>query len=426
MFFRTNEQKQSLHSSDNAVPSESGGNCREASFCLLYSLSPPSSAPATRLYLLSPIVHRVFPLTPIVICILTVLGSGADGSMLHVSPAKVALERPEATQQIVIRQDDATGRLVDITRDVKIRIDPPQLAEVDDRGLVFPRANGVGTIIIDWKDRTQSIPITVSRLDAPLPISFRNEVMPILTKTACNSGGCHGKAEGQNGFKLSIFGFDPRADHEALVMEGRGRRISVGQLAASLVFQKASARVPHGGGQKIEPGSYRDRRLLRWISEGARFDAVDDASTRITGIEIEPQQQILLGGESHQIRVNTIDVQGNRCCVTNETEYESNAAAIADVDSRGLIQAGRIPGEAAILVRHLGHVATCRITLPRPGVTFPRPGRKQFHRRAGLGQTQTAGHRTRRPFRRRHVPASRLPGYHRNTADVATGAAVHQ
>jgi len=325
-------------------------------------------------------VQRIPYLFPAFVCLPGFLGTAGavDASTLHISPAKVVLERPEATQQIVIHRQDATGRMVDITRDVALTVDPPQIAVINDRGLVGPRANGKGTIIIQFKEHRQSIPITVSRLDNPLPISFRNEVIPILTKAGCNSGGCHGKAEGQNGFKLSIFGFDPRADHESLVMEGRGRRVSAAQPIGSLLIQKASARTPHGGGRKIEPGSYRDRRMLRWIAEGAEFDADEDTSARIVGIEIEPQQQILLGGEAQQIRVYTIDEHGNRRCVTNETEYESNAPAIADVDAGGLIQASSIPGEAAILIRHLGHVATCRITLPRPGVTFPRPAESNF------------------------------------------------
>lgn len=301
-----------------------------------------------------------------------------DTSVLNIIPSEVVLNRPEAAQQLMIQSKDATGRLLDVTRDVQIRIDPPHLAVVSDRGLVSPQAEGAGAIIIQLNEHTQSIPLTISRLSNPSPISFRNEVIPILTKAGCNSGGCHGKAEGQNGFKLSIFGFDPRADHEAIAMEGRGRRISAASPSASLLLQKASARMPHGGGRKIEPGSFRDRRLLRWISEGARFDSADDASTRIVGIEIEPQEQTLFGGETQQIRVSTIDALGVRRCVTNESEFESNAPAIADVDSLGLIQASRIPGEAAILVRHLGHVATCRITLPRPGVTFPRPPAHNF------------------------------------------------
>lgn len=297
---------------------------------------------------------------------------------LKVSPSKVTLERPEATQQIVVYLQDATGRSLDITRKVSIQIDPPSIAVVDDRGLISPLSNGAGSIVIQSADERTTIPIKVSRLENPVPISFRREIIPILTKASCNSGGCHGKAEGQNGFKLSIFGYDAQADFEALVLEGRGRRISAASPASSLLFLKASARTPHGGGQRIEPGSYRDRRLLRWISEGARFDSIDDPASEIVGIEIEPQQQILLAGETQQIQVTTIDASGNRRCVTNETEFVSNAASIADVDSRGLIQASEIPGEAAILVRHLGHVATCRITLPRPGVKFARPPENNF------------------------------------------------
>ena len=297
---------------------------------------------------------------------------------LKISPPEVTLERPEATQQIVVYRTDGTGHALDITRTVSIQIDPPSIAVVDDRGLISPMANGTGSIVIQSADERTTIPIRVSHLDNPVPISFRREIIPILTKAGCNSGGCHGKAEGQNGFKLSIFGYDAQADFEALVLEGRGRRISAAAPASSLLFLKASARTPHGGGQRIEPGSYRDRRLLRWIAEGARFDAIDDPASEIVGIEIDPPQQILLGGETQQIQVSTIDASGHRRCVTNETEFISNAASIADVDSRGLIQASETPGEAAILVRHLGHVATCRITLPRPGVKFARPPEINF------------------------------------------------
>ena len=297
---------------------------------------------------------------------------------VKVSPSKVDLQRPEGTQQIVVYDTDSTGRVLDITRKVSLHIDPPNIAVVDERGLISPLENGTGTIVIQATAERTTIPITVRLLDNPVPISFRREIIPILTKAGCNSGGCHGKAEGQNGFKLSIFGYDAQADFEALVLEGRGRRISAAAPAKSLLFLKASARTPHGGGQRIEPGSYRDHRLLRWIAEGARFDAVDDPASEIVGIEIEPQQQILLGGETQQIQVSTIDASGNRRCVTNETEFVSNAASIADVDSRGLIEASEIPGEAAILVRHLGHVATCRITVPRLGVKFARPPENNF------------------------------------------------
>jgi len=313
-------------------------------------------------------------------CLLVIAVTNAvcSASELQIRPTEVTLDRPEAAQQLVVQRDAATGRSVDVTRDVTFTIVPADIATIDERGLVRPRTNGRGTIVVTFNGHSQSIPLVVEHLHDPAPISFRREIVPILTKAGCNSGGCHGKAEGQNGFKLSIFGFDTRADYESLVMEGRGRRVSVAAPAASLLYRKASARVPHGGGQKIEPGSFRDQQLLRWIREGAQFDNADDPSVEVVSIDVQPQQQILHAGETQQLNVWTIDAAGRRRCVTSETEFESNAVAIVDVDSRGLIQASDIPGEAAILVRHLGHVATCRITLPRPNVTFERPAVANF------------------------------------------------
>lgn len=228
-------------------------------------------------------------------------------------------------------------------------------------------------------------------MNDPRPVSFCNEVVPLLTKAGCNSGGCHGKAEGQNGFKLSIFGFAPRTDHQALVMEGRGRRVFPASPERSLLFLKGSARLPHGGGRKIEPGGYRDQLLLRWIAEGAKFDATHDPQTRIVGIEVEPSEQVLFAGESQQLRVTAIDAAGRRRCVTSETAFESNSPSIAEVDSLGLIQASDIPGEAAILVRYLGYVATCSVTLPRPGVKFARPAENNFIDRLVWDKLQRLG-----------------------------------
>lgn len=295
---------------------------------------------------------------------------------LVAQPTAIRLTSPEASQQMLVTLTDE--RVRDATRDVKYRVEPASLAVINQRGVMYPLAEGTGTLWIEHPTGKLSVPIEVAGFDAPEPVSFRNEVLPILTKAGCNSGGCHGKAEGQNGFKLSIFAFDVESDYQALAMEGRGRRIFPAAPERSLVYLKGSARVPHGGGQRIEPGSYRDRRLLRWITEGASFDAADNEAGQIVGIEIEPEQQILFAGEAQQLRVTAIDAAGNRVGVTTEAEYESNAPGIAEVDASGLIQASDVPGEAAILVRYLGHVSVCRITLPRPGVTFTRPAEHNF------------------------------------------------
>lgn len=310
---------------------------------------------------------------------------------LRVSPPAILLEGPEAAQQVLISQLAADGKPLDVSRSAGYQIVPPTIATVDRRGLVRPLAEGRGRLIVQHDNQRLVVPIEVRSLKHPRPVSFRYEIMPILTKAGCNAGGCHGKAAGQNGFKLSIFGFDPRADHRALVMQGRGRRVSLAIPDRSLLFLKASARLPHGGGQKIDPGSYRDRRLLRWIAEGAKFDSTGDETTRIVRIEIEPKRQTLLASQSQQLRVTAIDAGGNRHGVTPEAQYQSNANSIAGVDSTGLIRTGDIPGEAAVLVRYLGHVAVARITLPRPGVKFQRPPENNFIDRLVWDKLQRLG-----------------------------------
>ena len=306
------------------------------------------------------------------------LGSIIFAGNLQVSPERVLLTSPEASQQLLVSETLETQRTRDLSRTVRYQTDPAGIAVVSSRGLIRPLAEGRTTLTITHEGQSLTVPIEVRGHDDPAPVSFRNEIIPILTKARCNSGGCHGKAEGQNGFKLSIFGFDTVSDYQALVMESRGRRVFPASPPQSLIFLKGSARVPHGGGRQIDPGSYRDRRLLRWIAEGARYSSAGDESNRIVSIEIEPTEQVLLAGESQQLRVTAIDAAGNRYGVTTETEFESNAAPIADVDTTGLIQASDIPGEAAILVRYLGFVAICRVTLPRLRAEFARPPQQNF------------------------------------------------
>ncbi|WP_298860369.1 DUF1549 domain-containing protein [uncultured Gimesia sp.] len=297
---------------------------------------------------------------------------------LRISPPSILLDSPEASQQVLVTKASSKNLSNDLSRVVRYEVIPPGIASVDESGLLRPRSDGTGKLVVHYQGQRTSIPVEVRSLKSPRPVSFRNEIIPILTKARCNSGGCHGKAEGQNGFKLSIFGFDPISDHQSLVMESHGRRVSITNPENSILFRKGSARTPHGGGQKINPGSYRDQRLLRWIAEGAQFELEDEKSDRIVRIEIEPKDQTLLAGQTQQLRVTAINASGKQQCVTTESEYESNAGPIAEVNSSGLIQASDIPGEAAILVRYLGHVTVCRITLPQPKVQFERPPENNF------------------------------------------------
>jgi hypothetical protein len=300
----------------------------------------------------------------------------ALASELQVHPSTVVLNRPEASQQLLVTAILPDGRSRDVTRESVIEIVPRDKVIVDPTGLLRPISEGRVEAVVRHGNNSVRVPIEVRNLQSPSPVSFRYDVIPLLTKARCNSGGCHGKAEGQNGFKLSVFGFDPESDHLALMAEGRGRRISLTAPKASLLLRKASARVPHGGGLKLDEQSDGFRLLGRWIAEGATLSTTGEAA--VTRIELEPRDSILMAKESQQLQVTAILSDGSRRCVTAEAEFESNASNIAAVGDRGLIVAADIPGEAAILARYLGQVAVCRITMPRPTSPSPRPLENNF------------------------------------------------
>lgn len=315
----------------------------------------------------------------------------AAAGEFHVQPTSIVLVGPEASQQLVASVTSIDGRSSNVTRNVSYEVSSPTIATVDQRGRVRPLAEGQTEILMRYNDRQLVIPLEVKGILSPAPVSFSYNVIPILTKAGCNSGSCHGKAEGQNGFKLSIFGFDAAADFGAIVNESRGRRVWLSSPERSLLLFKATAQIPHGGGQQIEPDSYQYNCLHRWISEGAQFAPEGDQERRIVGIEVEPEQHLLLAGQSQQLRVTAVDAAGTRRCVTAISQYESNAEGIAEIDSTGLIQVGNIPGEAVILVRYLDHISFCQVTLPRPEVQFQRPPEINFIDRLVWDKLQRLG-----------------------------------
>lgn len=291
---------------------------------------------------------------------------------LNVYPKSVQLQGPESSAQILV----ADEQQLDVTDEASYRIQDPTIATVNQHGHLQALREGQTKLVIQANQSKVVVPVQVTGIENPRLISFRNEVIPILTKAGCNSGGCHGKAEGQNGFKLSVFGFDPVADHDALTKESRGRRITPATPAHSLLLLKATGTMPHGGGRQIEEDSAGYQRILRWIREGAALDSGETST--ITKIDVQPSERLLPLRGKQRLRVIATDSSGRTRDVTSEAQYESNALSIATVEEDGLIRGGEHPGEAAILVRYMNKVAICRINMPRPGVEFSRPSETNF------------------------------------------------
>jgi hypothetical protein len=176
-----------------------------------------------------------------------------------------------------------------------------------------------------------------SWIEAAPGARFRDGVVPILTKRGCNSGSCHGKTGGQNGFKLSLLGFEPEQDYEAIALESSGRRLVLGSPAQSLLLLKATAMAAHGGGQLIEADSDDYRVIESWIASGAPKPTKHDPF--VARVSVEPKNAVLKPGRDLQLRVTALFSDGEVRDVTHRAIYESNAPETGAIDEAGVVKA---------------------------------------------------------------------------------------
>ena len=271
-------------------------------------------------------------------------------------PNLIFTDSYSGAQLLVSRKGaDATGAAAYSSSDTKI-------VRVDARGYVTPAGNGKATIRIANGDFKCEVPVIVRGFGNGRAIDFQTEVVPLLSKLGCNSGGCHGKQSGQNGFKLSLFGFDAEFDYDALAREARGRRISPSDPDDSLFLRKAAGRMPHGGGKKLDPASADYRVLREWIAAGAPATAKDAA--QVKAIKILPGDRVLNRGATQQLAVLAEYTDGTKRDVTRQAEFFSNLDTVASVDSFGGVKAEQQSGEAAIMARHRGYVAVFLALVP--------------------------------------------------------------
>jgi hypothetical protein len=274
------------------------------------------------------------------------------------SVTKVELPDAFAGQQLLVSDN---GR--DITREATYSSTNPAVARVDAKGYVAPTGDGSATIQITRGADRLEVPVTVKGFGAAgRSVDFRTEVMPLLSKHGCNAGGCHGKASGQNGFKLSLFGFDTALDYDAIAKEARGRRLFAASPDASLFLMKGAGKVPHGGGKRLPPESADYQVVRRWIAAGAPASAPD--VPKVTKLRVLPADAVLTPGQLQQLAVIAEYSDGSSRDVTRQAEFFSNLDVVASVDTDALVKAGKESGEAAIMARHMGFVAVFKAIRP--------------------------------------------------------------
>ncbi len=219
-------------------------------------------------------------------------------------------------------------------------------------------------IFIVWSCFHGSVGLSVEpdRNRVTLP-KFELDIQPILTARGCNSGSCHGKSRGQNGFALSLLGFDANFDYEAIVKSSRGRRLSMASVDTSLLLLKATGSIPHGGGVRIEQRSQDYERLLEWIQSGVlRTDADDPMLDKLA---ILPEPHSMKANEERMLSVIASYSDGTTRDVTSTCAYQSNEPAVVAVSVLGALKAGQLPGEATIMARFMGKIATWNTLVPR-------------------------------------------------------------
>jgi hypothetical protein len=212
------------------------------------------------------------------------------------------------------------------------------------------------------------------------PISFELDVQPILASAGCNAGACHGKQRGQNGFQLSLLGFDSDFDFDQITQQARGRRLFPASPEQSLLLQKATAELPHGGGQRFAVGDQHYNLILKWIQQGASRTAPGEP--KLDSVELMQIDFSMRPGELQKLQVTAKYSDGSTRDVTDATSFLANEAAVVSVDLHGQMKAGSLPGETAIMARYMNHICVANVVIPQtrslPAEYFAKLPRRNF------------------------------------------------
>jgi hypothetical protein len=283
-------------------------------------------------------------------------------------PADIPLTGPHASQRLLVIAED-NGTSADRTATAKFASSNPAVASVSESGVVSAVGDGeaIITATLDGKPTTAKVKVTKTK--EPFTWSFRNHVIPLLTRAGCNSGACHGALAGKGGMKLSLRGYDPTTDHFVVTRQALGRRVDRQEPARSLFLRKPTLAVTHAGGQKLEPGSADYQLLADWIASGAPGPSKDD--TRIERLEVFPQAVVLRPKDTLNVVVRAWYADGHAEDVTRWAKFASTEDLVAPVDEYGKVQV-KGHGETAVTVWFSNLVAASRIAVPQEAPIAPK------------------------------------------------------
>jgi hypothetical protein len=282
---------------------------------------------------------------------------------VEVFPPDVDLSTNRDRQKFIVVATRADGVTLDVTGQAQAKLADPGLAKID-AATVYPLADGQTTLDVAFNGQTLQVPVTVKQASADRPISFQLDVMPVFMRAGCNTGSCHGAARGKDGFRISLFGFDPAGDHFRITHELGCRRINLALPAESLLMEKAEGAVPHTGGKRFDRDSEYYKTLLRWLEAGAPYDAGDVA--KVLDVELYPKQAVLEGaGATQQMIARAKYSDGTDRDVTNLAVFLTNNDNSAAITPDGLVTAAN-RGEAFVMARFATHTVGSQVlALPK-------------------------------------------------------------
>ena len=258
----------------------------------------------------------------------------------------------------------------DVTEKTRFSVEDPTVAETDRLGVLRGKRDGKTFVIARFGGSISRSPLIVTGFSNPVAPRFTSDVLPILTKTGCNMGGCHGAGAGKGGLKLSLQGYDPDLDYEAITRAAGARRISPAQPENSLLLRKPTFAVFHKGGQRFALGSSEYRILKDWIAAGTPAPAPSEP--RVVALEVPLPVRTLAPGQTQNYALYARFSDGSRRDVTGRTLFTASDETVASVSPDGKAKVNGA-GESSILMRYQGLVAAARIVSPYPSqISAPR------------------------------------------------------
>lgn len=282
---------------------------------------------------------------------------------LTVYPPQISLATNNDYQNVVVVATRADGVTTDVTSKAELKLADGKLAKLDGTTL-RPLADGETKLLVKFAGLETSVTVTTAKASERRPVSYMLDVMPVFTRTGCNTGSCHGAALGKDGFRISLVGSDPKGDYFRLTREQATRRINLAVPADSLLLEKACGAVTHSGGKRLEPGGKYYEFIHQWLADGAISDA--DKAPSVAKLEIFPPAAVLEGdGTAQQFVAVATYADGTTRDVTDLAFFSSNNDSCAPVDENGLVKAVS-RGESFIMARFDVHTVGSQVlTLPK-------------------------------------------------------------